>query len=183
MRRALLLPFLLFLHPWAVQAGPPESDDRLAWWREARFGLFIHWGLSATPAGTWKGRTVGGVGEWIQHVGRIAPGEYAELLPQFNPVRFDAGAWAALAAQAGAGYVVITPKHHDGFCLFDSAQTGYDVMSTPFRRDVMKELAEACRRRGLRIGWYHSILDWHHPDYLPRPDWDPRPGAGADFDR
>jgi alpha-L-fucosidase len=183
MPRAVPLLVITGLLAGRAPAAAPEPGDRLAWWRHARFGIFIHWGLYAIPAGSWKGRTVGGIGEWIQHVGRIPPDEYADLLPQFNPVRFDAGAWAALFAESGAGYVVITTKHHDGFCLFDSAQTGYDVMGTPFGRDVMKEIAEACRARGLRIGWYHSILDWHHPDYLPRQDWDPRPAEGADFDR
>ncbi len=183
MRRAQALPLLIALCLSTAAAGTPAgADDRLDWWREARFGLFIHWGLYAIPAGTGEGRTVGGVGEWIQHIGRIGPDEYAALVPQFNPVKFDADRWAAIAADAGMGYVVITTKHHDGFCLFDSAQTDYDVMSTPFGRDVMEELSEACRRRGLRIGWYHSILDWHHPDYLPRQDWDPRPEAGADYD-
>ena len=84
---------------------------------------------------------------------------------------------------AGMGYVVITSKHHDGFCLFDSKYTDYDVMSTPFHRDIMKEMAEACRKQGLVICWYHSIMDWHHPDYVPRRDWETRPATGANFDR
>ena len=142
-----------------------EPDDRLAWWREARFGMFIHWGLYAIPAGVWNGQEVPGVGEWILHHGRIPPAEYETLAARFDPVDFDARAWARFAADAGMRYVVITTKHHDGFCLFDSAQTTFDVMeATPFRRDAMREIADACREAGLRVGWYHSILDWHHPD-------------------
>ncbi len=157
-------------------------DTRLDWWRAARFGLFIHWGLYAIPAGTWRGRPVGGVGEWIMHHGRIPAAEYETLQGQFNPVRFDARVWARLARRAGMRYVVITTKHHDGFCLFDSAHTDYDIAATPFGRDVMAEIAEAFRGEGLRIGWYHSIMDWHHPDYLPRRPWDERPGTDADLD-
>ena len=88
-----------------------------------------------------------------------------------------------MAKDAGMRYIVITSKHHDGFCLFDSGLTDYDVMSTPFKRDIMAELADACRRAGLRICWYHSIMDWHHPDYLPRRGWESRSADGADYDR
>jgi alpha-L-fucosidase len=165
----------------AQPAAGMAQDERMAWWREARFGLFIHWGLYAIPAGEWKGAT--GHGEWIMHTAQIPVEEYERFRERFNPVRFDADAWVALAAEAGMKYIVITSKHHDGFCLFDSQFTDYDVMSTPFRRDIMKELAAAARRRGLRICWYHSIMDWHHPDYLPRRDWERRSAAGADFDR
>jgi alpha-L-fucosidase len=114
---------------------------------------------------------------------KIPVSEYEPLQKQFNPVKFDARQWAKIAKGAGMKYIVITSKHHDGFCLFDSKLTDYDVMGTPFRRDIMKELADACRQEGLRICWYHSIMDWHHPDYLPRRPWDPRPGLNPDFSR
>lgn len=167
-----------------AQEPAEQRDARLAWWREARFGMFIHWGLYAIPAGEWKGRVFGGASEWLMHSARITPAEYEPLATRFNPVKFDADAWAAIAADAGVKYVVITTKHHDGFCLFDTAHDTFDVMdATPFGRDVMKELSDAVRARGLRIGWYHSILDWHHPDYLPRRTWDPRPAGDADFPR
>jgi alpha-L-fucosidase len=163
----------------------PESqaqrDARMAWWREARFGMFIHWGLYAIPAGEWKSRT--DHGEWIRETAQIPIDEYEQLVQQFNPVKFDAGQWVRIAKEAGMKYIVITSKHHDGFCLFDSQYTDFDVMSTPFKRDIMKELAMACGRQGLRICWYHSIMDWHHPDYLPRRAWESRPVEGADFDR
>lgn len=158
-----------------------ESDDRLDWWREARFGLFIHWGLYAIPAGEWNGDT--DHGEWIMHTAEIPVPEYEGLASQFNPVAFNADEWVRLAKSAGMRYVVVTTKHHDGFALFDSAASDYDIMNTPFKRDVMGELAGACRRHGLDIGWYHSIMDWHHPDYLPRRDWDTRPADEAAFER
>ncbi len=164
-------------------SGPRAADPRLDWWREARFGLFIHWGLYAIPAGEWGGATHHA--EWIRTTARIPLREYDTLVSRFNPVKFDADAWARMAADAGMRYLVITSKHHDGFCLFDSAQTEFDVMATPFHRDVLKELSEACRRHGLRLCFYHSIMDWHHPDYLPRRDWEApdRPADGANYDR
>jgi alpha-L-fucosidase len=160
-----------------------EHDERMAWWRQARFGMFVHWGLYAIPAGEWNGETRHA--EWIRHTARIPVTEYEKLASQFNPVRFDANAWARLAKEAGMRYIVITSKHHDGFCLFDSAQTDFDIMATPYRRDIMRALAEACRRHDLRIGWYHSIMDWHHPDYLPRRAWERerRPVGDADYEK
>jgi alpha-L-fucosidase len=152
----------------ATQALQPETkeqhDARMRWWREARFGMFIHFGLYSVAGGQWNGQRTGGAGEWIMHDMKIPPGEYARLAGQFNPLNFDANKWARLAATAGMKYIVITTKHHDGFCLWDSKFTDYDVMSTPFRRDIMKELSQAARDNGLKIGWYHSILDWHDPD-------------------
>ena len=148
-----------------------------------RFGMFIHWGLYAIPAGEWEGRPVRGVGEWIMDRGQIPIEEYEPLKEQFNPVMFDADRWARIAKEAGMKYIVITTKHHDGFSLFDSKYTDYDIMATPFKRDIMKELSNACRRHGLKMCWYHSILDWHHPDYLPRRRWEIRTTEGADYNR
>jgi alpha-L-fucosidase len=136
----------------------------MAWWREARFGMFIHWGLYAVPAGEWKGRRTEEIGEWIMKNLRIPISEYETLVPRFNPVKYDAREWVRIARDAGMKYIVITSKHHDGFALFDSKVSGYDVMATPFKRDILKELAQACREAGIRLGFYHSILDWHHPD-------------------
>ncbi|MDZ7386493.1 MAG: alpha-L-fucosidase [candidate division KSB1 bacterium] len=160
---------------------PAQRDARMRWWREARFGLFIHWGLYAIPAGEWQGNTEHG--EWIMHTAQIPVEQYEQFRLQFNPVKFDADQWVRLAKEAGMRYIVITSKHHDGFCLFDSKHTDYDIMSTPFQRDIMRELSQACARHGLKICWYHSIMDWHHPDYLPRRPWEKRPAAGADFAR
>ena len=150
--------------PKEFKETPAERDKRMAWWREARFGMFIHWGLYAVPAGTWKGKRVGGIGEWIMHRARIPVAEYEKLAPQFNPVKFNAREWAKIAKAAGQKYMVITSKHHDGFCLWDSKVGDYDIQATPFKRDIIKELAEACEAEGVRFGVYHSIMDWHHPD-------------------
>lgn len=166
----------------APAAGAPD-DARMKWWREAKFGMFIHWGLYAIPGGQWNGQKASGTGEWIMRNAQIPVADYEKLAAQFNPVKFNADEWASIAKGAGMKYVVITSKHHDGFALFDSAVSDYDIMATPFRRDIMRELAEACRRQGLKICWYHSILDWHHPDYLPRLPWDTRPAESAEFDR
>ena len=145
--------------------------------------MFIHWGLYAIPAGEWNGRT--DYGEWIRNNARIPIDTYDRFLPQFNPTKFDPDAWVRLAKQAGMQYIVITTKHHDGFALFDSNATTWDVMATPYGRDIIGQLADACRRGGIRLGLYYSIMDWHHPDYLPRREWElaARPETGADFDR
>jgi alpha-L-fucosidase len=154
--------------PWWITTTP--ADDRLAWWREARFGMFIHWGLYSILAGEWGGRT--DYAEWIRNSAHIPLAVYERLVARFNPTAFDADRWVGLAKDAGMRYVTITTKHHDGFALFDSRLTDFCIRSTPFRRDIMREMAEACRRQGLRQCWYHSIMDWHHPDYLPRRDWE-----------
>jgi alpha-L-fucosidase len=166
----------------AQKESVEEHDARMQWWRESRFGLFLHWGLYAVPAGEWKGTTT--YGEWIRTSAQIPLAEYDRFVGKFNPVRFDARAWVRMAKDAGMKYVVITSKHHDGFCLFDSKFTDFDVMSTPFKRDILKELSEACRAEGLKMCWYHSIMDWHHPDYLPRREWEKdRPTEGASMHR
>ena len=166
-----------------AQQSREEHTARMQWWREARFGLFIHWGIYAVPGGDWKGKTTPSVGEWIMHHMQILVEEYEPLAQQFNPVKFDAKQWVKIAKNAGMKYIVITSKHHDGFALFDSAVSDYDIMTTPWKRDPLKELAEACAEEGVRLCFYHSILDWHHPDYLPRQAWDKRPVEGAEFGR
>ncbi|MBL8724925.1 MAG: alpha-L-fucosidase [Planctomycetes bacterium] len=164
-------------------APPSPQDQRMAWWREARFGMFIHWGLYAIPAGEWQGKK--DYGEWIRDSARIPVDVYDQFQPKWQPAQFDADAWAKLAAAAGMKYLVLTSKHHDGFALFDSKATEWDVMNTPHGRDICKELAAACARHGVRFCTYHSIMDWHHPDYLPRRPWEAaqRSAEGADFER
>ena len=166
---------------WIAGAPDDRPEDRMAWWREARFGLFLHWGLYSVPAGKWGEST--GHAEWIRTTAQIPRETYAEFLPQFNPVDYDPDLWVRLAKRAGMKYVVITSKHHDGFCLYDSKETEWDVMSSPYGKDLLAPLAEACRRHGLKICWYHSIMDWHHPDYLPRRGWEDWSPEGADFER
>jgi alpha-L-fucosidase len=163
---------------WGAQVDDPK---RLDWWRDAKFGMFIHWGLYAIPAGEWGGKT--GYGEWILNSARIPVHEYEKFKDQFNPTKFDADSWVKMAVDAGFKYIVLTSKHHDGFCLFDSKLTNWSIASTPFKRDVIKELADACAKHGIRLGFYHSIMDWHHPDYLPRRPWEDRSAEGANFDR
>jgi len=148
-------------------AGQKElsKDERMAWWREARFGLFIHWGLYAVPAGTYQGERVKGIGEWIMNNGKIPVEEYEKFAGRFNPTGFNADEWVRLAKNAGMKYIVITSKHHDGFCLWDSKVTTWDIMdATPFQRDIVKELAAACKKHKVKLCFYHSIMDWHHPD-------------------
>ncbi len=141
-----------------------QRDQRMAWWREARFGMFIHWGLYAVPAGEWNGKKIGGIGEWIMNSAKVPVADYEKLQGQFNPVKFDAKRWVGIAKDAGMKYIVITSKHHDGFCLFDSKVSQYTIAHTPFKRDVLKELADACKEQGITLCFYHSIMDWHHPD-------------------
>ena len=154
-------------------AAPVVHHPGLGWWREARFGMFIHWGLYAIPAGIWKGEPVDGIGEWIMFRKRIPRAEYETLAEQFNPVRFDAKAWVDLAVQAGMRYLVITAKHHDGFALYRSPCCPYNIVdATPYGRDPLAELADACRDAGIRLGFYYSQdQDWHDPGGS-RNDWD-----------
>ena len=150
-----------------------RDDRRLDWWRDAKFGLFIHWGLYAVPAGRWKGTMVPGIGEWIMQRERIPVREYEQLARTFNPVEFDAAEWVAMAKNAGQKYLVITSKHHDGFCMYGSKVTGYNIVdATPFRRDPIKELASECEKQGIKLGFYYSqTQDWHHPNGDGN-DWD-----------
>ena len=129
--------------------------QRTKWFRQARFGMFIHFGLYAIP----------GRGEWIRSNEKMTIEDYQPYFDAFNPSEFDAKVWAKAAKEAGMKYVVLTAKHHDGFCLFDSEYTDYKITNTPFGRDLVREFVEAVRAEGLRFGLYFSLLDWYHPDY------------------
>ena len=149
------------------------TDNRKWFKEEAKFGMMIHWGLYSLLAGEYRGARMDQIGEWAQSYFRIPGAEYATLASAFNPIYFDAEEWVKLAKDAGMNYIVVTAKHHDGFCMFDSAYDDYNVVkATPFGRDVIGELAEACRKQGVRLGLYYSQeLDWHEPNgggYLPR---------------
>ncbi len=150
-----------------------DKDRRMAWWREARFGMFIHWGLYAVPQGRWKGEPIPGIGEWIMYRAEIPIPEYEQLTKKFNPVKFNADEWVRIAKDAGMKYITITSKHHDGFAMFHSKATQYNIYdATPFHRDPMKELAEACKRHGIRLCFYYShAQDWHEPDAVGN-HWD-----------
>ena len=137
----------------------------MAWWREARFGMFIHWGLYSIPAGTWNGKQVPGIGEWIMNNASIPVADYKALASQFNPTAFNAHDIVALAKSAGMKYIVITAKHHDGFAMFDSKADPFNIVAaTPFHRDPIRELAEECRKQGIKLGFYYSQdQDWTAP--------------------
>ena len=160
MKRIIVFLFLFTLNEQVFGAESKmenSNDERMAWWREARFGMFIHWGLYAIPAGEWEDNT--NHAEWIRTTAQIPLEQYDKFVGEFNPVKFNADDWVRMAKDAGMKYIVITSKHHDGFSLFNSKYTDYDIMSTPFQRDIMDELANSCRKYGLRICWYHSIMD------------------------
>ena len=143
----------------------PTHDARMKWWREARFGMFIHWGVYSVPAGTYKGEQSKHIGEWIMRDFNIPVAEYAEYARQFNPIKFNADTIVATAKNAGMKYIVITAKHHDGFAMFHTHVDGYNIYdATPFKRDPLAELAAACKRQGMKLGFYYSeAQDWHHP--------------------
>lgn len=141
-----------------------QHDARMQWWRNAKFGMFIHWGLYSEYGGIYRGKHVG-AGEWIMYLAHIPINEYAASAKQFDPTNFDADAWVSLAKEAGMKYIVFTAKHHDGFAMFHSAVDTYNLYdATPFHRDPVKELAEACAKRGIKLGLdYSQAQDWHHP--------------------
>jgi alpha-L-fucosidase len=184
---ALMLAVVMLLSQALVAqpaAPDPERDKRLQWWREARFGMFIHWGLYAVPAGEWKGQPIAGIGEWIMNRAKIPVKEYEQLAGQFNPVKFNAEQWVQLAKDAGMKYIVITSKHHDGFAMYGSKVSRYNIVdATPFKRDPMKELAAACRKAGIKLCFYYShAQDWHEPDGAGN-NWDFLPDEKKDFAR
>lgn len=155
-----------------------QRDQRMRWWREARFGMFIHWGLYAVPAGEYKGQRSEHVGEWIMEWANIPRVEYEKFAAQFNPVKFDAREWVSIAKNAGMKYIVITSKHHDGFAMYDSKISNYDIVdATPYHRDPIKELATEAKKQGLKFCFYYSIVDWHYPAaYVDAPGKDPTAG-------
>jgi alpha-L-fucosidase len=158
------------------------KEQRMQWWRDAKFGLFIHWGVYAVPAGVYKGERVNRVASWIMQYKHIPVAEYKEYAKQFNPVKYDPEQWVKLAKEAGMKYLVITAKHHDGFALFDSKVTDWDVVdASPYGKDLLTPLVESCRKNDIRIGFYYShAVDYVHPggevqslDFKPGGQWDP----------
>ncbi|RLE81721.1 MAG: alpha-L-fucosidase, partial [Thermoprotei archaeon] len=140
-----------------------STGDRLKWFRDARFGIFIHWGLYS----------ILGRAEWVMFLERIPVNEYARLADKFKPDKFDADEWAEIAKRAGARYMVFTTRHHDGFSLFDSKVSDFTSVKTAAKRDFVEEYAEACRRAGLKVGFYYSLLDWRWDAYWKGPKEDP----------
>ena len=149
-----------------VVETPAQRDARMAWWREARFGMFIHWGLYAVPAGEWNGRK--DLAEWFMDETGISRADYEKFAAQFNPTKYDPDEWVRIAKDAGMKYIVITSKHHEGFAMWDTKGTDYNIAKrTPYGKGVLKPLAEAARRAGLHFGTYYSIMDWHDPSQSP----------------
>jgi alpha-L-fucosidase len=179
------LVLVLVATPVAAQNYLTESkrqkDQRMAWWRDARFGMFIHWGLYAVPAGEWQGKTR--YAEWIRHRAQIPQETYDTFLEQFNPTQYDPEQWVRHAKRAGMKYIIITAKHHDGFCLWPSDLTEYDIASTPYDGDLLGELRRACDKHDMTLGFYYSIMDWHHPNYPPRKWEQDQPRDQVDMDK
>lgn len=182
--------------PVTASADPPPTgemtrEQRIQWWREARFGMFIHWGLYAIPGGTWKDKVRdSGYSEWIMFDEKIPAKEYEQLASKFNPAKFDAKEWTSIAKNAGMKYMILTAKHHDGFSMFDSEHTPYDIAdATPFKRDITRELSDACSDGGIRFGCYYSVdRDWYRPQgpgnrYKQANTWDYPDSKPEDFDR
>lgn len=166
--QCMLISILLFsfsCKPKKTEVKKLSDAERMEWWQDARFGMFIHWGAYAIPGGERNGEVCGGGAEWAMDKLDYTIDDYEkEVVAKFNPTQFDADAWVAMAKNAGMKYIVLTTKHHDGFCLWDSKVTDYDVMeASPFKRDIVKELSEACKKGGIKFCFYHSIVDWHHP--------------------
>ncbi len=174
---------------------PEQKNARMQWFREARFGMFIHWGLYSILAGRWNGKEVPGIGEWIMNRASIPVEQYKALAARFNPTQFSAAGIVSLAKAAGQKYIVITSKHHDGFAMFNSSANPFNIVqATPFKRDPLKELAAECRRQGLKLGFYYSQdQDWTAPggaayktgDHQPPTyHWDPaQNGSFPDLSR
>jgi alpha-L-fucosidase len=156
---AVVLISLLLLPQLLTAQLPKETEaqktQRMKWWTDARFGMFIHWGLYALPARH----------EWVKNYERITNDQYQKYFEMFNPDLYNPKEWAKMARDAGMKYVVLTAKHHEGFCLFDSKYTDYKSTNTPYGKDLLKEYVEAFRAEGLKVGFYYSLIDWHHPDY------------------
>ena len=155
MKRLILLITCLMILSSAFCEMNSSKQDKIKWWMDARFGMFIHWGpvsLKGTEIGWSRGQ-------------EIPIAEYDTLYKQFNPVNFNADEWVKLAKDAGMKYIVFTSKHHDGFCMWNTKFSDFNIMHSPFKRDVMQELAAACRKQGMALGFYHSTCDWHHPDF------------------
>jgi alpha-L-fucosidase len=166
---------LAFAAALAAQTGYQPSPENLksrAWFEQARFGLFVHWGIYSEL----------GAGEWVMQTHHLSGPQYEQLAAQFYPVKFDAAQWVALAKQAGVRYIVVTSRHHDGFSMFATKQSKYNVAdATPYGKDVIRQLADECHRQDIKLFVYYSQLDWHHPDYYPlggTGQWEGRPRNG-----
>ncbi|MDQ6609918.1 MAG: alpha-L-fucosidase, partial [Bacteroidota bacterium] len=160
----LTLIALIFLAQLSFSQDTTK-DARMKWWRDAGFGMFIHWGVYAVPAGTYNGHQVNRIGEWIMNFGKIPVADYQKFAKKFNPVKFNADEWVKMAKDAGMKYIVITAKHHDGFAMFGSKASKWNIVdATPYGKDILKQLAAACKKQGIKLGFYYSqAQDWNNP--------------------
>lgn len=167
MRKTMFLSLVFILVVNGVWAQDSVTrNQRMQWWREARFGMFIHWGVYSVPGGVYEGHEMShGGAEWIMNRSKIPVLEYHKFAGQFNPVKFDADAWVKMAKDAGMKYIVITAKHHDGFAMFKSDASKWNIVdATPYGKDILKALAEACKKNGIKLGFYYSqAQDWNNP--------------------
>lgn len=169
-----------------INESKQDFNQRMKWWRDAKFGMFIHWGPYAVPAGVYKGKEIDGIGEWIMDHAQIPVSDYEEYARQFDPVKYDADQWVKMAKDAGVKYIIITTKHHDGFALWDSKVSDYDAKDfAEIHKDLLAPLKKACDKYGVKLGFYHSIMDWHHPDaQRPNyPDYNTDKKTNPNFDR
>lgn len=174
-----MLAAALMLNTGMAKAGDPDKPltkknankhavvetDRMVWWNKARFGMFIHWGVYSVPAGVYEGKKFPGLGEWLMHDAKIPVDTYQAYARDFNPTKYDPEKWVLMAKDAGVKYIVITTKHHDGFAMFDSKASDWNIVKrTPYGKDVIKMLADACRKHGMKLGFYYSQAnDWNNP--------------------
>jgi len=163
----------LFAQPKIWDETESKKTERLKWWTDARFGMFIHWGLYAQPARH----------EWVKNYERLTNENYQKYFEIFNPDLYNPKEWARMCRESGMKYAVITSKHHEGFCLFNSEYTDYDAVSTPYGKDIIKEWVEAFRAEGLKIGFYYSLIDWHHPDFTIDRVHPQRTGTKEQYDK
>ena len=161
-------------NPYANET-PAQRDARMAWWRDARFGMFIHWGVYSVPAGTYDGKKIPSIGEWIMCNGKIPMAEYQKFAKEYNPTNYNPDAWVKLAKEAGMKYIVITAKHHDGFANFATKASPWNIVAaTPYGKDVLQPLAAACRKYGVKLGFYYSqAQDWNNGGSECAGAWDP----------
>jgi alpha-L-fucosidase len=176
--KLLILALVLSAVAQVATAQPPKETDaqkaqRMKWWTDARFGMFIHWGLYALPARH----------EWVKNRERMTNEQYQKYFELFNPDLYNPKEWAKMAKAAGMKYAVLTAKHHEGFCLWDSKYTDYKATNTPYGKDLIREYVEAFRSEGLKVGFYYSLIDWHHPDYTIDRVHPQRPDSDADYAR
>ena len=173
----VLIAGLLIISQLSQAQLPKETEAqktlRMKWWTDSRFGMFIHWGLYALPARH----------EWVKNRERITDEQYQKYFEHFNPDLYNPKEWAKMAKEAGMKYVVLTAKHHEGFCLWDSKFTDYKSTNTPIGKDLIKEYVEAFRAEGLKVGFYYSLIDWHHPDYTIDRNHPQRQETDPDYDR